>query len=360
MPASLRVHPSTSTRSDVDAPQTIAARVVGRPSVAGCNRCDDHARACRPHHHHQRHALRTNACERLVQRLTGLTRQHQERRRHSTMRHRNAGQLRRRHRRRHAGYDLERNTRVRERQRFLAPAEHERVAALEPDDPLALPRGANHQPVDRLLLHAGPAGALADAEALRVRSAPQAPQHRPARRTAPDQPLRRASARERSRARISGPCPDERHSYLRPSCSSTRPESSCLVQPIQRLQQHRPTASPSARHHVSTRAGPHRPPTSTRRDRRAATHRAPRAAAPQAPARGHRSKWRSSRQPAARRRPHRRWHCGGIVHRVHEQLPALGGSQHLAIDLWRRCRHDVPHPLDISRLERAPQSVTPG
>ena len=44
------------------------------------------------------------------------------------------------------------NAGVRERQRlFPAAAEHERVAALEPDDALAAARGANHQPVDELL-----------------------------------------------------------------------------------------------------------------------------------------------------------------------------------------------------------------
>ena len=63
---------------------------------------------------------------------------------------------------------------MRQRQRFFgAAAEHERVAALQPHDALALPRGADHQPIDRLLPDAGAAGALADAEALRLRQPPQ-------------------------------------------------------------------------------------------------------------------------------------------------------------------------------------------
>ena len=84
------------------------------------------------------------------------------------MRHRNPRQLRCRDRCRHPGHDLAGNAGQRQRQRlFGAAAEHERVAALEPHHALALPRGANHQRVDRLLLHAGAAGPLADAEALR-------------------------------------------------------------------------------------------------------------------------------------------------------------------------------------------------
>ena len=40
----------------------------------------------------------------------------------------------------------------RQRERFFAAAaEHERVAALEPHDALAAPRGADHQAVDRFL-----------------------------------------------------------------------------------------------------------------------------------------------------------------------------------------------------------------
>ena len=50
---------------------------------------------------------------------------------------------------------------MRQRQCFLAAAaEDERVAALEPDDALALLRGANHQPVNRLLRHAVAAARL--------------------------------------------------------------------------------------------------------------------------------------------------------------------------------------------------------
>ena len=62
------------------------------------------------------------------------------------MRDRNAGQRRRRNRRRHAGHDLERDAGGAQRQRFLAAAaEDERVAGLQPDDALAASRGANQQ-----------------------------------------------------------------------------------------------------------------------------------------------------------------------------------------------------------------------
>ena len=87
----------------------------------------------------------------------------------------------------------------RQRERFFrAPAEHERVAALQPDDAFALPSRANHQPIDRVLLDARATGALADAETLRARQTGAAPRHRRARRTARDRPLRRAEARARS------------------------------------------------------------------------------------------------------------------------------------------------------------------
>jgi hypothetical protein len=93
-------------------------------------------------------------------------------RRDTAMRHRNTRQLRRRDRRADARDNLERDTRHRQRERFLgAAAEHERVSAFQPDDALAGARTANHQAVDRLLADALASRALADAEALRVRQA---------------------------------------------------------------------------------------------------------------------------------------------------------------------------------------------
>jgi hypothetical protein len=90
------------------------------------------------------------------------------------MRHRNAGNLRRSYSGRHAGDDLERNTCVRKGERFFsAPAKDERVTTLEPDHAFALSSRANHQPVDRVLLHAGTAGALADTKTLRGCELPQ-------------------------------------------------------------------------------------------------------------------------------------------------------------------------------------------
>ena len=58
--------------------------------------------------------------------------------------------------------------RRRQRQRFLAAAaEHERVSSLETHDAAAASRRPHHQPVDELLAHRGPAGTLADEDALR-------------------------------------------------------------------------------------------------------------------------------------------------------------------------------------------------
>src|SRR5207237_2889371 len=63
----------------------------------------------------------------------------------------------------HAGNDLDGYAGCGECQRFLsAAAEDERVAALEPYDPLAAERSPDHHALDRLLRDRVPAGALAD------------------------------------------------------------------------------------------------------------------------------------------------------------------------------------------------------
>src|SRR6185436_12252094 len=139
---------------------------VGRPPMRDQSRRELTAMH-ETHHRHQRHALRTNRLERRFQRLAGLTSQHQESRRQTAMRHRNAGKFWRSDSGRHARDDLEPNTCVRKDERFFStPAKDERVATLEPDHAFALPSRANHQPVYRLLLHAGAPGALADTETL--------------------------------------------------------------------------------------------------------------------------------------------------------------------------------------------------
>ena len=62
----------------------------------------------------------------------------------------------------HAGNDLDGHAGCGERQCFLAAAaEDERVAALEPHDPLAAERAPDHHALDRLLRDRVPAGALA-------------------------------------------------------------------------------------------------------------------------------------------------------------------------------------------------------
>ncbi len=86
------------------------------------------------------------------------------------MRDGNPGSFRSGDRGRHAWNDLDSNAGMREHEHlFRAPAEHERVSALQPHDVLALPGRTDHQAIDRLLLDAGSPGALADTEALRPR-----------------------------------------------------------------------------------------------------------------------------------------------------------------------------------------------
>jgi hypothetical protein len=70
--------------------------------------------------------------------------------------------------------NLERNTGHGQRQRLLgAAAENERIATLQPDNALSCTRGANHQPVNRVLSNAFPMRALSDAEALTIGEPPQ-------------------------------------------------------------------------------------------------------------------------------------------------------------------------------------------
>ena len=86
------------------------------------------------------------------------------------MRHRDPGQRGGGDRRSDARHDLERDAGRVERQGFFATApEHERVARLQPHHAAATARGANQEPIDRLLAHRGPAGSLADIETLRAR-----------------------------------------------------------------------------------------------------------------------------------------------------------------------------------------------
>ena len=67
-----------------------------------------------------------------------------------------------------AGHDVVGHAGLLQRQRFLAAAaEDERIAALQPHDAAAAPRGADHQRLNRRLRHRMTAGALADEEPLR-------------------------------------------------------------------------------------------------------------------------------------------------------------------------------------------------
>src|SRR5262245_447859 len=84
------------------------------------------------------------------------------------MRDRDSRERGRRDRRAHARNDFKCDACRGQRERFLATAtEYERVATLETHDAPPTSRGADHQPVDRLLAHSGTARALADEHALR-------------------------------------------------------------------------------------------------------------------------------------------------------------------------------------------------
>jgi hypothetical protein len=70
---------------------------------------------------------------------------------------------------RHAGHDIERHARRPQGQRlFSAPAEDERIAALQPHHAPAALRGANHHGMDVFLGQGVTPGALADEETLRA------------------------------------------------------------------------------------------------------------------------------------------------------------------------------------------------
>ena len=135
------------------------------------------------------------------------------------MRHRDAGRRRRRDRARHAGHDVVRDAGALQRQRFLAAAaEHERVAALEPHDAFAAPRGANHQRFDRALRHRMPPGALADVEALRATGVAQ---HAIVDERVVQDEIGAAQPRDRGarqQAGIAGACADERDVSCRCAC----------------------------------------------------------------------------------------------------------------------------------------------
>src|SRR5262245_16959137 len=83
---------------------------------------------------------------------------------------------RRRDRARSSGHDVVGNTRPLQREGFFPAApEHERVAALEPDDATPAPRGFDHQRLDRGLRQGMASSALADEELLRFSRVAQHP-----------------------------------------------------------------------------------------------------------------------------------------------------------------------------------------
>ena len=243
---------------------------------------------------------------------------------------------------RDAGHDVVRDARVLQRQRFFAAAaEHERVAALQPDHAPAAPGGANHQRVDRRLRHRVAAGALADEEALRPPRVAQdavvdqrVVQHQVGRAQPRDRPCASA-ARDRQ-----GPRRRARHVPSQPRIlRSTQPRharSAIHRGPARRRTKlahicalacaRRPSASYSAfsaRSSLGLRclhrhafAPPHDPLGARLLDPRAQVarqqqRRALRAAARSAPARRRSSKSPASRRRAGRRRSGRRWRWPG-------------------------------------------------
>ena len=215
----------------------------------------------------------------------------------AAMRHRDAGQRGRGDRGADARHDLERDAGRGERQRLLAAApEDERVARLEPHDPAPAARGANQQPVDRLL-----ATSRCGRRACRRRTAARAARARArrarrARRTARG---RRARA-GRARGSVSspgspGPAPT---SETKPALTATPPTRRSAARAARTARSARAAAAGGARAIGTCRSiqlrpdGPgfgHPSIEILRQDAR----RAPRAAGPRAPARGRWSKWRA-------------------------------------------------------------------
>ena len=333
---------------------------------AGCARIS--SRPVEPHHHDQRHAARLHAAERLVERLAGVPRQHEERRRHAAMRHRNAGQLRRRHRRRHAGHDLEGDAGHRQRQRFFAAAaEDERVAALEPHDALAAPRGADHQPVNRLLLDAVAAARACRRRSSAPTSAGAAPRRRPARRTARGRrPATRCSARIVHSSGSPGPAPtrdtDPSSQLHRPTVTSAAWHHSRFspplrwarrIQAVQHLEQLRP---PLHRHAVLLA-------TSRRASSAASIHRRDRAGSQASSASRSSPAIAGARPPVeiaivtpARRTtpPAYAVALGGSSTALTKMPPRLRRREHLPVDLGRRRRHHPPGAVEVGGLEPPP------
>ena len=313
---------SRSIRRRVDAPQTIAAGVVGSPAMRNRALARCSPRPPVPSSRPALRGVRLNGRQAVFKRSRRVTGQHQKAGGASSMRDRNAGQLRRRDRGAHARHDLERNAGLASASASSAPRPNtngspplSRTTRL----PGAAPRIISA--MNRLLPHARATGALADAEALRLREPRAVRAHRPARRRARDPPRStRRTARTVHSSGSPGPAPtsDTRPAAIAGSNDAASITACCLrllptdlgfarIERVQRLEQLRP---PLLHRHAAARFHSRRAASDAaiqRRGRPAATRRAPRAAGPPAPARGRRSKSRSSRRPGARRRRDTRW-----------------------------------------------------
>ena len=128
------------------------------------------------------------------------------------MRHRNAGQFRRRHGTRNPRHHVEAHPGLLQREGFLtAAAEHERIPALQPNDETSTAGGPDHHRMDSGLPQGLAAGPFADEEPLGLSGVPQ--NSIVNERVVQDQ-VRRAQAREglpRQQRRIAGARADKRH-----------------------------------------------------------------------------------------------------------------------------------------------------
>ena len=266
-----------------------------------------------------------------------------ERRRDAAMGHRDARERRGGDRRADAGDHLERDPRRAQREPFLAAAaEDERVAALETDDALSAPRGADHQRMDGLLAHARPSGALADGKAPgaarqrhRLRADEGVEQHQ----------IRAAEARERGagqQARIAGPGARRVRRIRARGLAVMDTASSALRRAAA-------GGPPSARRPPSTRARSSRAH-SVQRSRSGGSsasipsRRMP-ASAGASPLGGDGD--RHARPPDRRRRDRRTRWAGSSTALTKMRRASAAASATRAIDLGGRRRHHVPRIVEV-------------
>ena len=145
---------------------------------------------------------------------------------------------RRRERAGDARHDVERHAGRLQRERFFtAAAEHERIAALQPDHAAAAFRRADHDGMNVVLRQRVAAGALADEEALRAAGELAGCVRRRARRRGPDRP--RAAGRRPSASGDPDRRVRRRPARHGPSSIALRGRRLLTIQIVQRREQQR-------------------------------------------------------------------------------------------------------------------------